>query len=237
MDDDLPAIDTSGYGDADTVLYTFKVWDHRTEGEIYINKRDLELVQADAEESYGRTQGDATLEGAVYGLFAAEDILHPDGKSGVIYHQNDLAAVASTDENGDAAFLAFTEKPGTVLGDDGNIQAPEGRTGPENLYDGSSITSSAHGFGTITYPDNLGVNGSQWIGRPLLLGSYYIMELSRSEGYELSVTGIDLEETNRGEEERLRLKAAGQAWVSRGLGYNTDMEANGSWNDTLDRVL
>ena len=231
MDDDLPAIDTSGYGDADTVLYTFKVWDHRTEGEIYINKRDLELVQADAEESYGRTQGDATLEGAVYGLFAAEDILHPDGKSGVIYHQNDLAAVASTDENGDAAFLAFTEKPGTVLGDDGNIQAPEGRTGPENLYDGSSITSSAHGFGTITYPDNLGVNGSQWVGRPLLLGSYYIMELSRSEGYELSVTGIDLEETNRGEEERLRLKAAGQAWVSRGLGYNTDMEADGSWND------
>ena len=70
MDDDLPAIDTSGYGDADTVLYTFKVWDHRTEGEIYINKRDLELVRADAEESYGRTQGDATLKGAVYGLFA-----------------------------------------------------------------------------------------------------------------------------------------------------------------------
>lgn len=36
-------------------------------------------------ESYnalGDSQGDATLEGAVYGLFAAEDLLHPDGKQG-----------------------------------------------------------------------------------------------------------------------------------------------------------
>ena len=69
IDDDLPPIDISAYGDPDTILYTFKVWDHRTEGRIHINKRDLELYQADPEGSEGKTQGDATLEGAVYGLF------------------------------------------------------------------------------------------------------------------------------------------------------------------------
>ena len=29
------------------------------------------------------------------------------------------------------------------------------------------------------------------------MGSYYVMELSRSEGYELSVNGISLKESNR----------------------------------------
>ena len=43
-------------------------------------------------------QGDATLEGAVYGLFAAEDLLHPDGKTGVVYRANHLVAVATTDK-------------------------------------------------------------------------------------------------------------------------------------------
>ncbi len=83
-------MDTSAYGDPDTILYTFKVWDHRTEGRIHMNKRDLELYKKDEKSSYGRTQGDAALEGAVYGLFAAQDIIHPDGKSGVVYNQNDL---------------------------------------------------------------------------------------------------------------------------------------------------
>ena len=45
VDDDLEPIDVSGYGASGTILYTFKVWDHRTEGRIHINKRDLELLQ------------------------------------------------------------------------------------------------------------------------------------------------------------------------------------------------
>ena len=149
MDDDLGSMDVSGYGEPDTILYTFKVWDHRTEGRLHINKRDLELYRADGDKSYGLTQGDATLEGAVYGLFAAQDIIHPDGKSGTIYNQNDLTAVAATDKQGNASFLAYTEKPGTRLSDDGTIIAPENATGPENLYNGSSVTSSAQGFGTV----------------------------------------------------------------------------------------
>lgn len=98
-------MDVSCFGDPSNSLYCFKVWDHRTEGRIYINKRDLHLYEKDQEESYGRTQGDGTLEGAVYGLFAAADIVHPDGRSGVIYQKDDLTAVAATDQDGNASFL------------------------------------------------------------------------------------------------------------------------------------
>ena len=232
VDDDLEPIDVSGYGASGTILYTFKVWDHRTEGRIHINKRDLELYNADQDGSYGLTQGDGTLEGAVYGLFAGQDLSHPDGKSGIVYNQNDLVAVATTDKNGDASFLAYTEKPGTRLDDDGNIKPLEGVTGPENLYDGSSITSSAEGFGTITYPDYVAANGGQWIGRPLLMGNYYIMELSRSEGYELSVNGISMSETNR-TQVGTTIREAGQAQVVGGLSDYNDMSADGSWNDFI----
>ena len=48
------------------------------------------------------------------------------------------------------------------------------------------------------YQENMEKNGNWWIGRPLILGKYYIKELSRSEGYELSVNGMDQEITNRG---------------------------------------
>ena len=115
QDDDLGDMDVSGFGDPDTFLYQFRIWNHRTEGKIYINKRDMQLYEADAEESYGKTQGDGTLEGAVYGLFAAADILHPDGKSGVVYRKDDLTAIAATDQEGNAAFLAYTEAPHTLF--------------------------------------------------------------------------------------------------------------------------
>ena len=233
MDDDLGALDVSAYGEPDRILYTFKVWDHRTEGRLHINKRDLELYHADGDKSYGLTQGDATLEGAVYGLFAAQDIIHPDGKSGTIYNQNDLTAVAATDKQGNASFLAYTEKPGTRLNDDGTIISPENATGPENLYNGSSVTSSAQGFGTVVYPDYVLSNEDQWIGRPLIMGSYYVMELSRSEGYELSVNGISLKESNRTQDIVNRIHEAGQARISGGLSDYNSMDADGSWNDFI----
>ncbi len=105
-------------GSPDRTSYTFHVSDHRTEGELHINKRDLELTAADGEayDSYGDTQADATLEGAVYGLYAAEDIIHPDGKTGVVYKAGQLTAIASTDKFGDASFLAYTEENGTGPG-------------------------------------------------------------------------------------------------------------------------
>lgn len=62
---------------ADIVDHTFTVFDHRTEGEIHINKRDLDLRASEenntAYDAYADENGDGTLEGAVYGLFASTE--------------------------------------------------------------------------------------------------------------------------------------------------------------------
>lgn len=103
-------------GDKGITDHTFIVYDHRTEGEIHISKRDLYLQAGENKDYYanGDSMGDGTLEGAVYGLFALKDINHPDGCTGTVYQKDDLVAVASTDRNGDASFMAFTEAPGMI---------------------------------------------------------------------------------------------------------------------------
>lgn len=119
------------------------IFNDRTTGKIKVQKQDLET---------GKTpQGDATFEGAEYGLYASAPIVHPDGKTGVIYETNELAATGITDKNG------------------------------EILFD-------TH-------------NTGKWSGKPLLLGSYYIKEIVRSEGYELSVSGKTNSYTNNGSKE------------------------------------
>lgn len=227
-------------GDSSIIDHTFIVYDHRTEGEIHINKRDLYLTKGEGGgyASYGDSMGDGTLEGAVYGLFAMRDISHPDGHSGVIYQKDDLVSMASTDRNGDASFLTFTEAPGMTWNyTAGEIKARQGGLkGPFNLhrprleadlvvdmenYEGSdpngnsvslkdSIELNGGGyrkcssnqagiwgltgtFATYPIPNNEEDNGNCWIGRPLVVEkagtSYYVKELTRSEGYELSVNG------------------------------------------------
>lgn len=232
-------VDPITQGRNDIVDHTFIVYDHRTEGEIHINKRDVDLQKQenDAYSAYGDTQGDGTLEGAVYGLFATKDIIHPDGKSGTVYQKDDLVAVAATDRNGDASFMAVTEAPGMTYNyETGQIEKRPGGHAPENLHrrkaaadavqdmenyighdsNGGTVTlvDSVAGDGNEykklssnqagieglegtheTYPirNNEAVNGNCWIGRPLIVEengtSYYVKELTRSEGYELSVNG------------------------------------------------
>lgn len=212
--------DRDGEGNA------WRIYDHRTEGEIHINKRDMELEEGETTEydSYGDAQGDGTLEGAVYGLFAAEDIIHPDGGTGVVYQANNLVAVAATDRNGDASFLVNTEMPGcTYHYESGKIVLAEGgwtKASPQNLYvDNTSADdySQDNAYGR-TYLDYGEINGNCWIGRPLILGSYYIKELTRSEGYELSIGNRDSPLTNRGQDHDAALPAGtGYANISRGL--------------------
>ena len=61
----------------------------------------IKLVKEDSET--GKTaQGDATLEGAVYGLYAREDIVHPDGQTGVLYPAGTQIATLTTDTEGNA---------------------------------------------------------------------------------------------------------------------------------------
>lgn len=192
IEDDVEEVSS---GDTSRISHKFEVFNNRTEGEIHINKRDLELYKKDKDNSYAKTQGDATLLGAVYGLYASNDIIHPDGKTGAIYKAGDLVSIATTDENGDASFLVFTEESETSLS-------------KENKY-------------------------NSWIGRPLILGSYYIKELSRSEGYELSVSGKSKKETNKNETSNdiLAFVSAGNVSAS-SLSHSID-EHDGSTNDTV----
>lgn len=67
----------------------------RTTAKIHIYKVDKETGKA-------VPQGDASLEGAVYGLYARKDIMHPDGATGVVFKAGDLVATLTTDAKGNA---------------------------------------------------------------------------------------------------------------------------------------
>lgn len=63
----------------------------RVLGEIILAKSDLDQLRQDTPRSASSSavpgtvpHGEASIEGAVYDLYAAEDILHPDGVSGVV---------------------------------------------------------------------------------------------------------------------------------------------------------
>lgn len=222
-------------GPADHMGHSFQVYDHRVPGQIHFNKRDMQLA---AEEkagyhAYGDTQGDSTLEGAVYGLFAADDIYGPDTQmdesgnvikgTGILFDANDLVAVAATDKNGDGSFLTITEKPHSIYNyKTGQIEYT-GKEYPKNLYteDVYRKVYDEEETGRI-YKDNIGANGDCWIGRPLILGNYYIKELTRSEGFELSITGKEMEVTNPTEDNRenygdtddARTHPEGKAWIT-----------------------
>lgn len=214
--------DEDGEGNA------WRVYDHRTEGEIHFNKRDLYLNSKNSEQydSYAEENGDGTLEGAVYGLFADEDIVHPDGNTDVVYKRGNLVAVATTDRNGDGSFMVYTEAPGVIYNyTTGKIEQTDWYTkAPTNAFRADFKTTEEEHHAVVTdcddtawtaddymadhdagviaakterlYDDNEANNGNCWIGRPLIMGKYYIKELSRSEGYELSVNGKAREYSN-----------------------------------------
>ena len=78
------------------VSFTHTFVNERVKAKISLEKRDAETKQA-------VTQGDATLEKAVYGLYARNDIVHPDGITGVIYKAGEQVATLTTDKNGQAS--------------------------------------------------------------------------------------------------------------------------------------
>ena len=222
----------------------WRIYDHRTEGEIHINKRDMALQDHEGEHysSYGDTQGDAVLEGAVYGLFAAADLVHPDGGTGIVFRQNDLVAIAATDKEGDASFMAITEAPGhTYDYKTGCVTATKegwNATAPKNLYRKTQEIDDYRADGAYVrrYLDNEKENGNCWIGRPLLLGDYYVKELSRSEGYELSVNGQMDPESNQGYSLEVTIpRGEGSAAVTRAP--YVELQSSGEDEDTMPNVI
>ena len=93
----------------DTYTFTFKFTNDTEEkvnfSHTFTNKRvnaTIDLVKEDSETG-NSAQGDAVFEGAIYGLYAREDINHPDGRSGVLYKKDEQVATLTTDKEGKAS--------------------------------------------------------------------------------------------------------------------------------------
>ena len=75
-------------------IYEISIYNSRVKGKVTLSKEDSET---------GKTpQGEATLEGAIYGLYARENILDPADKS-IIYKANTKIAELVTDKEGNAS--------------------------------------------------------------------------------------------------------------------------------------
>lgn len=93
----------------DTYTFTFKFTNDKEEkvnfSHTFTNKRvnaTIDLVKEDSETG-NSAQGDAVFEGAVYGLYARENINHPDGRNGVLYKKDEQVATLTTDKAGKAS--------------------------------------------------------------------------------------------------------------------------------------
>ena len=125
----------------------FNLTNERTLGAVELNKYDTESESKTA-------QGDASLDGAVYGIYAAEDIYHQDKKTGRIFQRDQLVQTAVTGRT------PKRDGNGYLLNTDGSRHIAQ--PGKELAY--------------------LDTPGKTLFG-DLELGSYYIKEISPSEGY------------------------------------------------------
>lgn len=90
---------TYDYKNDTTYRYTFthEFENEEVRGEIHVKKIDRDSGDF-------ISQGDASLSGAKYALYAAEDIQHPNGKSGVVYKKDEQVAECMISAEGTAAF-------------------------------------------------------------------------------------------------------------------------------------
>jgi LPXTG-motif cell wall-anchored protein len=77
------------------VAFTHTFENERVNATIHLVKKDKETGR--------ETQGDAAFEGAVYGVYARENIIHPDGKTGILYKAGSQVATMTVDKKGDAS--------------------------------------------------------------------------------------------------------------------------------------
>lgn len=139
--------DVAGNGAAE-----FHLTNERTLGSV-------ELVKYDTETESGTAQGDADLNGAVYGIYAAENITHGDRKTGLLFRKDALVAKAIVGRS------PRQDKDGYILNTDGSRHI-------------------ANPGGSIAYAETPG----RTVFGDLELGSYYIRELTPPEGYMLDET-------------------------------------------------
>ncbi|MBQ4560544.1 MAG: LPXTG cell wall anchor domain-containing protein [Tyzzerella sp.] len=86
----------SAYEDSKDVTVHKRFGNDRTTAKI-------QLCIVDAGTGEAKPEGNASFEGAVYGLYAREDIVSPDGVyKRIFYHADDLVTTFTTDEKGEA---------------------------------------------------------------------------------------------------------------------------------------
>lgn len=118
---------------ADPTVYPVDVNIGKTSTKNALNERTyakIHLIKEDAETG-ANPQGDATLEGAVYGLYARENIVHPDGTTGIVHKAGDLVSTLKVDQKGDAVVKDLYLGKYFVK----EIQAPEGYLLDETEHD------------------------------------------------------------------------------------------------------
>lgn len=115
----------------------------------------IKLNKVDKETGRKTPQGDASLAGAVYGLYAREAIVHPDGTTGTIYKKGALVATMTINQKGEAevknlylgkyyvkeitppeGYLVDEEEHDVICDDEGDLVAEVSRsvTSKEQVY-------------------------------------------------------------------------------------------------------
>ena len=118
---------------ADPTVYSVDINIGKTSTKNVLNERTyakIHLIKEDAQTG-ANPQGDATLEGAVYGLYARENIVHPDGTTGIVHKAGDLVSTLKVDRKGDAVVKDLYLGKYFVK----EIQAPEGYLLDETEHD------------------------------------------------------------------------------------------------------
>lgn len=118
---------------ADPTVYPVDINIGKTSTKNVLNERTyakIHLIKEDAQTG-ANPQGDATLEGAVYGLYARENIVHPDGTTGIVHKAGDLVSTLKVDQKGDAVVKGLYLGKYFVK----EIQAPEGYLLDETEHD------------------------------------------------------------------------------------------------------
>lgn len=145
------------------------VTNERTKGRVTV-------VKYDTESESQVPQGEASLSGAVYELRAAEDIIHADGHTGVIYRKGELVMTGTIGKT------PVVDAQGYMLNTDGQRYASHG--------------------GEIQYKDTPG----EFSLYNLELGKYTLKEVKAGEGYMLDETTYFLTFTYDDEAQRVILR-------------------------------
>ncbi len=133
----------------------------------------LKVVKTDAET--GSAQNPATLKGAVFGLYAAEDIVHPDGKSGILFGKD----CTVTD--------IFGNQVSMITDENGVCQV--GNLYPGKYYIRELMPSEGYLLNQNIYPVEVKAGMDEdtavlFIEESLIKGKIAIRKYSKAEGYE-----------------------------------------------------